>query len=68
MKKIFQDRIFLILFSILASILSYFYWNLAQENASQILILLVVVFLFDDNRKLKAEIKQIKESHKNDLL
>ena len=62
MKQLLQDRIFLILFALLAAVLSYFYWNLAQENASQILILLVVFFLFDDNRKLKAEIKKIKES------
>lgn len=62
MKQLLKDRIFLILFALLAAVLSYFYWNLAQENASQILILLVVFFLFDDNRKLKAEIKKIKES------
>ncbi|MCW8930864.1 MAG: hypothetical protein OQL19_11565 [Gammaproteobacteria bacterium] len=62
MKQLLKDRFFLILFALLASILSFFYWNIAQENASQILILLVVFFLFDDNRKLKAEIKKIKES------
>ncbi len=64
MKQLFIDRMFLIIFGLIASVFSYFYWSLAQENASQILILLVVFFLFDDNRKLKAEIKKIKQSHK----
>jgi len=63
MKQLFKDRLFLITFALLVSVLSYFYWSLARENASQILILLVVFFLFDDNRKLKNEIKKMKESH-----
>ncbi len=63
MKQI-KDRLFLIIVALLASVFSYFYWNMAQENGIQILILLLVGFLFDDNRKLKAEIKKMKQSQK----
>ena len=63
--KLIKDILLLIIVALLASVFSYFYWNLAQENGIQILILLLVVFLFEDNRKLKAEIKKIKKPHQD---
>ena len=60
MKNIIKDRFFLITLSLLTAVLSFFYWNIVQENASQVLLLFLLLFLFDDNRKLRAEIKKFK--------
>ena len=60
MKNIIKDWFFLITLSLLTAVLSFFYWNIVQENATQVLLLFLLLFLFDDNRKLRAEIKKFK--------
>ncbi len=60
MNQFLKDRALLISVALLASILSFFYWNIVQENATQVLLLFLLLFLFDDNRKLRAEIKKFK--------
>ena len=60
MNQFLKDRILLISVALLAAILSWFYWNIVQENATQVLLLFLLLFLFDDNRKLRAEIKKFK--------
>ena len=60
MNQFLKDRALLISVALLAAILSWFYWNIVQENATQVLLLFLLLFLFDDNRKLRAEIKKFK--------